>query len=125
MLYPASWPRPLILLSTIFFALANLAVNLQAYQAPKPSPLNTQTALQTPDGGGIPAAIVLETFPNSWHSSASGLVYNYISQTVWYAHQGALSDPATIWSITSTAPYTPLQSIDLSVVWLTPVGLLN
>ncbi|HEY1012825.1 MAG TPA: proprotein convertase P-domain-containing protein, partial [Herpetosiphonaceae bacterium] len=72
-----------------------------------------RSAPQTPPAS-ITAAPVIERFANSWHVSTIGMVYNPISQTVRYAHEGQTANPATLWDIGLAAPHTPAGSINLA-----------
>jgi subtilisin-like proprotein convertase family protein len=66
------------------------------------------------EGGVLPLPI-RDTFANSWHTYALGMVYNENDDSMLYVHHHYDVNPATIWSIAATGPYTPQASINLSV----------
>lgn len=67
-------------------------------------------------GGGVPAATVIENFPNSWHGSTIGLVYNPLSDTVRYVHEDSATNPTTIWDIDPAPPHATQGSVNLATV---------
>jgi len=84
-----------------------------ASREPRAPSTNEQDELPLTIPGSAPPGTVLETFPNTWDTSAMGLVYDTDLGVVRYAHESYTAD---IWDVMYPAPHTPVGSLLLSAI---------
>ncbi len=117
--------RTLFVLLSLLLAAGALVATIRAESSGKQRAYQVYTTLvewaannhsSAQAGGTIPDGRVIETFSNTWHGSTLGLVYNPTAGHVRYAHEGQVTDPATIWDIALLQPHGALGSVNLSAV---------